>query len=162
MQHDDLIDGSRCEAGDVVVGLPSAGLHANGFTLVRKVLGEGAFDPDLVLAPTRLYLDDIRRLRASTDVRGLAHITGGGIPGNLARVLPAGFGPGSIRLAGSGIPSTLGLTSWGSTRTSSVVSSTWESASARSFRRATRRDAGFPVIGRLEEGNARRDLGGRA
>jgi phosphoribosylformylglycinamidine cyclo-ligase len=91
VRHDDLIDGSRCEAGDVVLGLPSAGLHANGFTLVRKVLGEEAFDPDLVLAPTRPYLDDIRRLRASTDVRGLAHITGGGIPGNLARVLPAGL-----------------------------------------------------------------------
>jgi len=91
VRHDDLIDGSRCEAGDVVLGLPSAGLHANGFTLVRKVLGEGAFDPDLVLAPTQLYLDDIGRLRASTDVRGLAHITGGGIPGNLARVLPSGL-----------------------------------------------------------------------
>jgi phosphoribosylformylglycinamidine cyclo-ligase len=91
VRHDDLIDGSRCEAGDLVLGLPSAGLHANGFTLVRKVLGEGAFDPDLVLAPTRPYLDDIRRLRASADVRGLAHITGGGIPGNLARVLPAGL-----------------------------------------------------------------------
>jgi phosphoribosylformylglycinamidine cyclo-ligase len=91
VRHDDLIDGSRCEAGDVVLGLPSAGLHANGFTLVRKTLGEDAFDPDLVLPPTRLYLDDVRRLRASTDVRGLAHITGGGIPGNLARVLPPGL-----------------------------------------------------------------------
>jgi phosphoribosylformylglycinamidine cyclo-ligase len=89
--HDDLIDGSRCEAGDLVLGLPSAGLHANGFTLVRTVLGERSFDPDLVLVPTRLYLDDVRRLRASTDVRALAHITGGGIPGNLARVLPAGL-----------------------------------------------------------------------
>lgn len=89
VSHDDLIDGSRCEAGDVVLGLPSAGLHANGFTLVRKALGAGALDPDLVLPPTRLYLDDVRRLRASSDVRGLAHITGGGIPGNLARVLPA-------------------------------------------------------------------------
>jgi phosphoribosylformylglycinamidine cyclo-ligase len=91
LRHDDLIDGSRCEAGDVVLGLPSAGLHANGFTLIRKMLGEGVFDPDLVLAPTQLYLDDIGRLRASTDVRGLAHITGGGIPGNLARVLPSGL-----------------------------------------------------------------------
>jgi phosphoribosylformylglycinamidine cyclo-ligase len=91
LRHDDLIDGSRCEAGDVVLGLPSAGLHANGFTLIRKMLGKGVFDPDLVLAPTQLYLDDIGRLRASTDVRGLAHITGGGIPGNLARVLPSGL-----------------------------------------------------------------------
>lgn len=87
----DLVDGSRCEAGDLVLGLPSAGLHANGFTLVREALGDGAFDADLVLPPTRLYLDDVRRLRASADVHGLAHITGGGIPGNLARVLPAGL-----------------------------------------------------------------------
>ena len=91
VRQDELIDGSRCESGDLVLGLPSAGLHANGFTLVRTVLGERAFDPDLVLAPTRLYLADVRRLRTSTDVRGLAHITGGGIPGNLARVLPAGL-----------------------------------------------------------------------
>jgi phosphoribosylformylglycinamidine cyclo-ligase len=91
VRQDELVDGSRCESGDLVLGLPSAGLHANGFTLVRTVLGERAFDPDLVLAATRLYLGDVRRLRTSNDVRGLVHITGGGIPGNLARVLPAGL-----------------------------------------------------------------------
>jgi phosphoribosylformylglycinamidine cyclo-ligase len=88
----DLIDGSRSEPGDVVLGLPSAGLHANGFTLVRTVLGEDDFDADLLLAPTRLYLDEVRRLRSVCDLRALAHITGGGIPGNLARPLPAGLG----------------------------------------------------------------------
>jgi phosphoribosylformylglycinamidine cyclo-ligase len=87
----DLVDGSRCQAGDVVLGLPSSGLHANGFTLVRSLIGEGDFDADLLLPPTRLYLDDVRRLRAQADVRALAHVTGGGIMGNLPRVLPAGL-----------------------------------------------------------------------
>jgi len=88
----DLVDGSRCEPGDVVLGLPSSGLHANGFTLVRSLLGEGEFDADLLLPPTRLYLDDVRRLRATCDVRALAHVTGGGLPGNLPRALPEGLG----------------------------------------------------------------------
>jgi len=85
----DLIDGSRCEPGDVVLGLPSAGLHANGFTLVRSLVGDGDFDADLLLPPTRLYLGDVRRLRTQCDVKALAHVTGGGIMGNLPRVLPA-------------------------------------------------------------------------
>ncbi len=89
--RNDVIDGSRIEAGDVVVGFPSAGLHANGFTLVRRILEEDDYDGDDLLAPTRLYLDDVRRLRARTDVRGLAHVTQGGIAGNLARVVPAGL-----------------------------------------------------------------------
>jgi phosphoribosylformylglycinamidine cyclo-ligase len=87
----DLVDGARCEIGDVVLGLPSSGLHANGFTLVRTLIGEGDFDADLLLPPTRLYLEDVRRLRAQVDLRALAHITGGGIMGNLPRVLPAGI-----------------------------------------------------------------------
>jgi phosphoribosylformylglycinamidine cyclo-ligase len=90
--REELVDGARCEAGDVVVGLPSSGLHANGFSLVRRLVGEGPFDPDLVLTPTRLYLDDVRALRVRCDVRALAHVTGGGIAENLARVLPQGLG----------------------------------------------------------------------
>lgn len=92
VERDRLIDGSRCEPGNVVVGLHSSGLHANGFSLVRRLLGDEGFDPDLLLAPTRLYLDDVRALRERADVRALAHVTGGGIAGNLARVLPAGVG----------------------------------------------------------------------
>jgi phosphoribosylformylglycinamidine cyclo-ligase len=83
-----LIDGSRCRPGDAVVGLPSSGLHANGFSLVRRLVGDGDFDADLLLPPTRLYLDDVRALRDRADVRALAHVTGGGIMGNLPRVLP--------------------------------------------------------------------------
>ena len=90
VDRDRVVDGSRIEAGDVVVGFPSAGIHANGFSLVRRIVGDEPFDADLLLPPTRLYLDDVRALRARADVRGLAHVTGGGIAGNLARVLPDG------------------------------------------------------------------------
>jgi phosphoribosylformylglycinamidine cyclo-ligase len=87
--RDRLVDGSGVEAGDVVVGLPSAGVHANGFTLVRRVLAEEDYTGADLLAPTRLYLEDVRRLRETA--RAFAHVTGGGIPGNVARVLPEGL-----------------------------------------------------------------------
>ncbi|HEX3687687.1 MAG TPA: phosphoribosylformylglycinamidine cyclo-ligase [Gaiellaceae bacterium] len=87
-----LIDGKRCKPGDVVLGLPSSGLHTNGFSLVRALVGEDEFDADLLLAPHRLYLDDVRALRERADVKALAHVTGGGILGNLSRVLPDGVG----------------------------------------------------------------------
>src|SRR5207253_3838761 len=80
------------EAGDLVLGLPSSGLHTNGFSLVRRLVGDGDFDADLLLAPHRLYLDDVRELRATAEVKALAHVTGGGILGNLTRVLPEGVG----------------------------------------------------------------------
>jgi len=89
---DRLIDGKRCEPGDVVLGLPSSGLHTNGFSLVRALVGDDDFDADLLLAPHRLYLDDLRALRERADVKALAHVTGGGILGNLPRVLPDGVG----------------------------------------------------------------------
>ena len=92
VQRDKVVDGTTCRAGDVVLGLPSSGLHANGFTLVRRLVGDGPFDADLLLAPTRLYLEDVRALRAACPVRALAHVTGGGIAGNLSRVLPPGLG----------------------------------------------------------------------
>jgi phosphoribosylformylglycinamidine cyclo-ligase len=91
VERDRVIDGSGIEEGDAVVGFPSAGVHANGFTLVRRVLELEDYDGEDLLAPTRLYLGDVRELRASADVRGLAHVTGGGIAGNLARILPEGF-----------------------------------------------------------------------
>jgi phosphoribosylformylglycinamidine cyclo-ligase len=89
VERERLIDGSRCRPGDVVLGLPSSGLHANGFSLVRRLVGDDEFDADLLLPPTRLYLDEVRALQARADVRALAHVTGGGIMGNLPRALPA-------------------------------------------------------------------------
>ena len=73
-----------------MLGLPSSGLHTNGFSLVRALVGEDDFDADLLLAPHRLYVDEVRALRERADVKALAHITGGGILGNLPRVLPEG------------------------------------------------------------------------
>lgn len=86
---DRVLDGSRVERGDYVVGLPSAGVHANGFTLVRRVLEEEDYDGPDLLAPTRLYLDDVRALRDRA--HAFAHVTGGGILGNLERVVPGGL-----------------------------------------------------------------------
>src|SRR5205814_3062904 len=83
-----LIDGSTIQVGDAVIGFASAGLHANGFTLVRRVLEDEDYDGADLLAPTRLYLDLARGLRGRA--KALAHVTGGGIAGNLGRVLPAG------------------------------------------------------------------------
>ena len=92
VERERVIDGSRIEEGDAVIGFPSAGVHANGFTLVRRLLELEDYDGEDLLAPTRLYLEDVRALRDRTDVRGLAHVTGGGIAGNLGRVLPDGLG----------------------------------------------------------------------
>jgi phosphoribosylformylglycinamidine cyclo-ligase len=89
VEREQLVDGSAIEAGDVVLGFPSAGVHANGFTLVRRVLEEEDYDGDDLLAPTRLYLDVARRLRGRA--LAYAHVTGGGIAGNLERVLPDGL-----------------------------------------------------------------------
>jgi phosphoribosylformylglycinamidine cyclo-ligase len=89
VERERLIDGSRVEPGDVILGLASNGVHANGFTLVRRVLvAEDYNGPDL-LAPTRLYLDDVRRLR--DHAHAFAHVTGGGIEENLRRVVPKGL-----------------------------------------------------------------------
>ena len=90
VDRDRLVDGSRIKEGDAVVGLASAGVHANGFTLVRRILELEDYDGEDLLAPTRLYLAEVRELG---DVHGLAHVTGGGIEGNLSRVLPDGLRP---------------------------------------------------------------------
>jgi phosphoribosylformylglycinamidine cyclo-ligase len=91
VENDRLVDGSRIEAGDVVVGWASAGVHANGFTLVRQVLEKDPYDGPDLLAPTVLYAWEVDELRGRADVHGLAHVTGGGILGNLSRIVPAGL-----------------------------------------------------------------------
>jgi phosphoribosylformylglycinamidine cyclo-ligase len=82
----DLPDPTAVKPGDALVGLPSSGLHTNGFSLVRRVF-EGRALPEEVLTPHRSYLDALRSFRWKT----AAHITGGGIPGNLPRALPPGL-----------------------------------------------------------------------
>jgi phosphoribosylformylglycinamidine cyclo-ligase len=84
------VDGSKVQAGDVVIGWKSAGVHANGFTLVRRVLADEPYNGPDLLAPTVLYQDLVEELVGRADVHAFAHVTGGGIVGNLSRVLPEG------------------------------------------------------------------------
>jgi phosphoribosylformylglycinamidine cyclo-ligase len=98
VEYDDIIDGSRIRAGDALVALGSSGPHSNGYSLIRRVLersGAGLDDPlgdaplgTQLLAPTRIYVKPLLALIEALEVRGLAHITGGGLPENLPRVLP--------------------------------------------------------------------------
>ncbi len=98
-----LIDGSRIQPGDAILALPSTGLHTNGYSLARAVLADldwtqphpelGTSPGEALLAVHRGYLNEVRALwNASVDVRGLAHLTGGGLIDNLPRILPAGTG----------------------------------------------------------------------
>lgn len=101
-----IIDGSKVEPGQTIIGLPSSGLHTNGYSLARKVLFEVAGisvadEPDLLagitagealLAVHRSYLRPVGPLLDQDLLTGMAHITGGGIPGNLSRILPEGCG----------------------------------------------------------------------
>jgi phosphoribosylformylglycinamidine cyclo-ligase len=105
VERDRILDGSRIRAGDVLVGLASTGLHTNGYTLARKIVfdvmaldiadelpGTGRSVADELLAVHRSYLSVLTESLDADVVHGLAHVTGGGIPGNLPRVLPAGLG----------------------------------------------------------------------
>ena len=96
VERDEIVDGSRVEVGDAILALPSSGPHANGFTLIRRLLeraGISAQDaPAELLAPTRIYAAEVAALRTAGELRAIAHITGGGLPGNLPRVLPEGIG----------------------------------------------------------------------
>jgi phosphoribosylformylglycinamidine cyclo-ligase len=104
VDHDRIIDGSTVEEGDVIIGLPSSGIHSNGYSLVRKVFFEKmkmGVDEKLdefkctlgeeLLRPTSIYVKQIFELLGHVPVKAMAHITGGGIPGNLPRVLPDGL-----------------------------------------------------------------------
>lgn len=103
VEKERIIDGSRIQPGDTILALPSNGLHTNGYSLARKVLGDEIWEsvhPDLgvsigvaLLAIHRCYLKPIRNLwEIGVEIRGLAHITGGGVIDNLPRILPAGLG----------------------------------------------------------------------
>src|SRR3954465_128743 len=88
-----IIDGRSIVPGDVVLGLASSGPHSNGYSLVRRIIGTEHLSSDLydsLMEPTRIYVKPILKLAATAPVKGLAHITGGGLVGNGPRVLPQG------------------------------------------------------------------------
>jgi len=96
-----LIDGQKVQLGDVLIGIASQGIHANGYSLVRKILAvtqipletelDGQPLADQLLTPTRIYVKTIRALIERIPLHALAHITGGGLIDNIPRVLPSGF-----------------------------------------------------------------------
>jgi phosphoribosylformylglycinamidine cyclo-ligase len=97
-----IIDGSRIAAGDVVIGLASSGPHSNGYSLVRKVIavsGADIYEPfderrtlgETLLEPTRIYVKPVLAALAKVDMKGIAHITGGGLTENIPRILPQGL-----------------------------------------------------------------------
>ena len=107
VEHDEIVDGSTVAAGDVLLALPSNGLQTNGFSLARAAVGEALAEPvatvaaaepvgttiaEALLAPHQSFLPYVEPLLARGVVKAMAHITGGGLPGNLPRTLPAGLG----------------------------------------------------------------------
>jgi phosphoribosylformylglycinamidine cyclo-ligase len=97
-----LIDGTRIEAGDAIVGIESSGPHSNGYSLIRKILSVAGADladrvggvslADALMAPTRIYVKPILALMREVPVKGMAHITGGGLTENVIRVVPDALG----------------------------------------------------------------------
>jgi phosphoribosylformylglycinamidine cyclo-ligase len=105
VDRDRIIDGSKIGEGDKIIGIPSSGLHSNGFSLARKVLLEraglgvndiveelGCSVGDALLTPTRIYTKQVQQILGHTQPKGFVHITGGGFFENIPRIMPAGLG----------------------------------------------------------------------
>lgn len=105
VEKEKIIDGSKIKAGDVLIGLPSTGVHSNGYSLVRKlffeILGMNVGDRvealgmtlgEALIAPTKIYVKEVLEILARHSVSGMVHVTGGGFTENIPRVLPAGLG----------------------------------------------------------------------
>jgi phosphoribosylformylglycinamidine cyclo-ligase len=101
VEKSEIITGEKVKAGDVLIALASSGVHSNGYSLVRKILSVSNTDiksatlddkslADVLMCPTRIYIKPLLNLIKTLPVHALAHITGGGLPGNLPRVLPEG------------------------------------------------------------------------
>ncbi len=96
-----IIDGSATAPGDAVLGLASSGAHSNGYSLIRRIIAQNKIDlsaslggkplSDLILAPTRIYVKPLLQLMEKIPLKGLAHITGGGLIDNVPRILPEGL-----------------------------------------------------------------------
>jgi phosphoribosylformylglycinamidine cyclo-ligase len=84
-----VIDGKDVKVGDTVIGIASSGFHSNGFSLIRKVFATDAREyADVLMTPTRIYVKLVQSLKTKIKIKAMAHITGGGIMGNVPRVMP--------------------------------------------------------------------------
>ena len=95
VEKERIIDGHSIVPGDALLGLASSGAHSNGYSLIRRILGAdkpSSTIADSLMEPTRIYAKTVLKLLAAAPVKGLAHITGGGLPGNVPRMLPKGTG----------------------------------------------------------------------
>jgi phosphoribosylformylglycinamidine cyclo-ligase len=90
VEKERILDGRSIAPGDAILGIASSGPHSNGYSLIRKILERASPAPFDLLEPTRIYVKPVLRLLESVPVKGLAHITGGGLTGNVPRILPAG------------------------------------------------------------------------
>src|SRR5258706_15318582 len=93
VEKERIIDGKSIAPGDVVLGLASSGPHSNGYSLIRRIIGEEHLASELtdsLMEPTRIYVKPVLKLAAAVPVKGLAHITGGGLGCNVPRILPQG------------------------------------------------------------------------
>jgi phosphoribosylformylglycinamidine cyclo-ligase len=94
VEKEKIINGSTIVPGDVLLGLASSGAHSNGYSLIRRIIGDDKPNSDLadsLMEPTRIYVKPVLKLMAAVPVKGLAHITGGGLVGNVPRMLPQGM-----------------------------------------------------------------------
>ena len=93
VEKERIVDGRSIVPGDVLLGLASSGPHSNGFSLIRRIIGADPLSggiADSLMEPTRIYVKPVLKLLGAVPVKGIAHITGGGLPGNVPRFLPAG------------------------------------------------------------------------
>lgn len=89
VDEDSLIDGKSVKPGDVAIGISSSGFHSNGFSLLRKLYEKDASEHgEMLMTPTRIYVELVHKLKFQIEIKAMAHITGGGITGNVPRVLP--------------------------------------------------------------------------
>jgi len=105
VEKDEIIDGADIKAGDSLIGIPSSGVHSNGFSLIRKIFGDTAEDlkktykgitgpiGNELLKPTAIYVETIKAINEKYEIKGISHITGGGFIENIPRMLPKGLKP---------------------------------------------------------------------
>ena len=102
VDNDKIVDGSSIGVGDIIVGLASSGVHSNGFSLVRKLYAQSGLQPgdtfpgteqtvaEVLLTPTRIYVEAVRNVMCDWEIHGMVHVTGGGFYDNIVRILPKG------------------------------------------------------------------------